>query len=112
MKRILSIIALLLVSAAASAQEYDSPEYVSLGREAARSAVVPYPSAAEAFTRGAGRVKSLYMRPVTEWTRTEEADATVFTSKYVIPFSWLSRLAILYVDEASGAYEVLINGKK
>ena len=74
--------------------------------------MVPYPSAEEAFTRGAGRVRSLYMRPVTEWTRTEEADATVFTSKYVIPFSWLSRLAILYVDEASGAYEVLINGKK
>ena len=61
---------------------------------------------------GAGAVASKYLRPVTGWTRTEEADAVVFTSKYVIPFIWLSRQAILYVDEASGAYEVLVNGKK
>ncbi len=113
MKHIFSIITLLLASlAVAQAQEYASPEVASVGREAARSAVVPYPTADEAFRLGGGRVRSQYMRPVVEWTRTEEADATVFTSKYVIPFSWLSRLAILYVDEASGAYEVLINGKK
>ena len=112
MKRILSIIALLLVSAAASAQEYDSPEYISLGREKARTKVVPYPTAEEAQNLGAGMVASKFVRPVKEWTRTEEEDAVVFTSKYVIPFVWLSRMAILYVDEASGAYEVLINGKK
>jgi beta-galactosidase len=94
------------------AQEYDSPEYVSLGREMARSKTVPYPTAEEAQALGAGAVASKFLRPVTKWTRTEEADAVVFTSKYVIPFVWLSRQAILYVDEASGAYEVLINGKK
>ncbi len=112
MKRFLSIIALVFAVDALSAQEYDSPEYVSLGRELPRSKTLPYPTAEEAQALGSGAVASKYLRPVTGWTRTEEPDATVFTSKYVIPFVWLSRQAILYVDEASGAYEVIINGQK
>lgn len=113
MKRFFLIISLLTLSCATiNAQEYDSPEYISLGREKARTKVVPYPTAEEAQNLGAGMVASKFVRPVKEWTRTEEEDAVVFTSKYVIPFVWLSRMAILYVDEASGAYEVLINGKK
>ncbi len=113
MKRFLSIISLFFLAAApVAAQEYDSPEYVSLGRELPRGKIVAYPTAEEAQALGAGAVASKYLRPVTGWTRTEEADAVVFTSKYVIPFMWLSRQAILYVDEASGAYEVLVNGKK
>ena len=113
MKRLLSIITLLVVAVPMLyAQDYSSPEYISLGREQARSKVVAYPTAEEAQALGAGVVASKYVRPVKEWTRTEEADAVVFTSKYVIPFMWLSRMAILYVDEASGAYEVLINGQK
>lgn len=112
MKRFLSIIALVFAVGALSAQEYDSPEYVSLGRELPRSKTLPYPTAEEAQSLGSGAVASKYLRPVTGWTRTEEPDATVFTSKYVIPFVWLSRQAILYVDEASGAYEVIINGQK
>ncbi len=112
MKRFLSIIALVFAVGALSAQEYDSPEYVSLGRELPRSKTLPYPTAEEAQALGSGAVASKYLRPVTGWTRTEEPDATVFTSKYVIPFVWLSRQAILYVDEASGAYEVIINGHK
>lgn len=112
MKRFLSIIALVFAVGALSAQEYDSPEYVSLGRELPRSKTLPYPTAEEAQALSSGAVASKYLRPVTGWTRTEEPDATVFTSKYVIPFVWLSRQAILYVDEASGAYEVIINGQK
>lgn len=113
MKRFFSIIALLTLTVnILCGQEYDSPEYISLGREKARTKVVPYPTAEEAQALGAGMVASKFVRPVKEWTRTEEADAVVFTSKYVIPFVWLSRMAILYVDEASGAYEVLINGQK
>lgn len=114
MKRILTIIALVFAtcSTLSAQEEYASPEYVSLGRELPRSKTVPYPTAEEAQSLGSGAVASKYLRPITGWTRTEEADATVFTSKYVIPFMWLSRQAILYVDEASGAYEVIINGKK
>ena len=113
MKKFLLIISLLTLSSSLLySQEYDSPEYISLGREKARTKVVPYPTAEEAQALGAGMVASKFVRPIKEWTRTEEADAVVFTSKYVIPFIWLSRMAILYVDEASGAYEVLINGQK
>lgn len=113
MKRFFVIIMLLTLSATQMrAQEYDSPEYISLGREKARTKVVPYPTAEEAQRLGAGMVESKFVRPIKEWTRTEEEDAVVFSSKYVIPFVWLSRMAILYVDEASGAYEVIINGKK
>ena len=113
MKRFFLIIMLLSLSAVQMrAQEYDSPEYISLGREKARTKVVPYPTAEEAQRLGAGMVESKFVRPIKEWTRTEEEDAVVFSSKYVIPFVWLSRMAILYVDEASGAYEVIINGKK
>ncbi|MBR6560744.1 MAG: hypothetical protein IKT75_06275 [Alistipes sp.] len=113
MKRFFLIIMLLTLSAVQMrAQEYDSPEYISLGREKARTKVVPYPTAEEAQRLGAGMVESKFVRPIKEWTRTEEENAVVFSSKYVIPFVWLSRMAILYVDEASGAYEVIINGKK
>ncbi len=113
MKPFLSIITFLLLAVGSlSAQDIHSPEYVAEGREAARTKVAVYPSAEEAMVHGSDVVQSQYLRPITEWTRSEEADATVFTSKYVIPFAWLSRLAILYVDEASGAYEVLINGEK
>ena len=48
MKRFLSIIALVFAVGALSAQEYDSPEYVSLGRELPRSKTLPYPTAEEA----------------------------------------------------------------
>ena len=113
MKPFLSIIAFLLLTLSPlAAQEYDSPEYVSFGRTTSRSKIIAYPSAEEAMMGGAGAVRSQYLRPISEWTRTDEADATVFTSQYAIPFSWLSRLATLYVDEVSGVYEVLINGKK
>lgn len=81
MKRFLSIISLFFLAAApAAAQEYDSPEYVSLGRELPRGKIVAYPTAEEAQALGAGAVASKYLRPVTGWTRTEEADAVVFTS--------------------------------
>lgn len=113
MKRVLFIIPLLFFCVdTLLAQEYNSPEYISYGREVARSRVVSYPTAAEAQTLGAGVVSSKYVRTVNKWTRSEEADAVVFSSKYVVPFSWLSRMAILYVDGASGAYEVYVNDKK
>lgn len=113
MKRLLFIITFLVLAICSlHAQEYSSPEYISMGREQSRSKVVSYPTAEQAQALSAGVVESKYVRPVTEWIRTEEDDAFVFTSKYVIPFMWLSRMAILYVDEASGAYEVFVNGKK
>lgn len=42
---------------------------------------------------------------------TDEGDAIAFRSKYIFPFTWLNRQAFLYVESASGAYEVIINDK-
>ncbi len=113
MKPIFSIIAFLFLSLAPlMAQEYQSPDEVSTDCLAARSRVVSYPTEELASQHIAEAVQSQYLQVVSEWTRSEQSDATVFTSKYAIPFSWLSRLATLYVDEASGAYEVLINGER
>jgi hypothetical protein len=48
MKRICLSIVISLLWFGAFAQEYDSPEYVSMGREMARSKTVLYPTAEEA----------------------------------------------------------------
>ena len=113
MKPIFSIITFLFFSLAPlMAQEYQSPDEVSTNRLVARSRVVSYPTEELASQHIAEAVQSQYLQVVSEWTRSEQDDATVFTSKYAIPFSWLNRLATLYVNEASGAYEVLINGKR
>ncbi len=55
MKRFLSIISLFFLAAApAAAQEYDSPEYVSLGRELPRgkSSRIPPPRRRKRWERG------------------------------------------------------------
>ena len=112
MKPVFSIIAFLFASLMPlAAQESLAPNEVAAGRNVARSRVVSYPTAELAAEHCAEAVQSQYIRVVSEWSRTEQDDAIVFKSQYAIPFSWLSRLATLYVGEASGAYEVLINGK-
>lgn len=113
MKKLLFVMPLLVLCVnVLCGQEYTSPEYISLGKESPRSKVVPYPTAEQAQVMGAGITASKYVRTVGDWVRTEEEDAVVFTAKYVIPFAWLSRMVILNVDEASGAYEVCVNGRK
>ena len=108
MKRFFSYITLLLfVATSASAQEIVSENCLT-----PRARIVPYNTSALAQTHGGVAVKSQYVRPVKEWTRSEEADAVVFTGKFTVPFAWLNRQSIVRVDEASAAYEVVVNGKK
>ena len=108
MKRFISIIAILFLAAtSAFAQQVVSENCLT-----PRARIVPYNTSELAQTHGGVVVKSQYLRPVKEWTRTDEADAVVFTGKFTVPFSWLNRQAIARVDEASGAYEVIVNGKK
>lgn len=108
MKRFISIIALLLAGfVAVSAQEVVSENSLT-----PRARIVPYNTSALAQTNGSVAVKSQYLRTVKEWTRAEETDAVVFSSQFTVPFSWLNRISMVYVNGASGAYEVLVNGKK
>ena len=73
---------------------------------------MPYPTKELALQHASEAVASQYVRPINEWQRSEEDDAVVFSSSYVIPFTWLSRQALVYVESATSAYEVVINGKK
>ena len=108
MKRFFSYITFLLfVATSVSAQEIVSENCLT-----PRARIVPYNTSALAQTHGGVAIKSQYVRPVKEWTRSEDADAVVFTGKFTVPFAWLNRQAIVRVDEASGAYEVVMNGKK
>lgn len=107
MKRFIYIITFLLLSAVTvSAQRVVSENCLT-----PRARIAPYNTSDLAQTHAGVVVKSQYLRPVKEWTRSEEADAVVFTGKFAVPFAWLNRQAIVRIEEASGAYEVLVNGK-
>ncbi len=108
MKRFIAIITLLFMGLSTTYAQ----KVVSENCLTPRARIAPYNTAALAQTHGGVVVKSQYLRPVTEWTRSEDADAVVFTGKFTVPFSWLNRQAIVRVDEASNAYEVVVNGKK
>ncbi len=87
------------------------PEDLSSSCEPSRMRTLPYPSAEMAQTYGSTAAASLYIRPISNWEMTDEEDAVVFRSKYIYPFTWLNRQALLYIESASGAYEVVINDK-
>lgn len=113
MKKFFSTIVLIFVlSTSLSAQPQTSPDGLSQGCEPKRMRTLPYSTKELAMQYATEAAMSQYVRPIVEWQRTDEADAVVFSSSYVIPFSWLSRQALLYVEGATSAYEVLVNGKK
>lgn len=109
MKNFISTIAFIFVALlASSAQEIN----LTQGSEPKSMRRVPYPTKEMAERYALEAVTSQYVRPITEWQRVEEADAVVFTSKFVVPFTWLSRQALIYVERATSAYEIEINGNK
>ena len=78
----------------------------SVGCDAHRTRLIPYPSASAAETQGLERQK--YMQPITEWERPEN---TLLRGKFTFPFSWLERQVYLRVEDAYLPYEVYVNGK-
>ena len=108
-RTLLTIVLFFAATIASSAQVV--PENLSSSCEPSRMQTLPYPSDELAQTYGSEAVASLYLRPITEWEVAEEEDAVVFRAKYIYPFTWLNRQAFLYVEGASGAYEVIINDK-
>lgn len=113
MKKFISTITFIFVlSLSLSAQELSSPDNLSQGCEAKRMRTIPFASEELAQRFATEAVESHYLRPIGEWQFTDEADAVVYSSTYVMPFAWISRQALLYVECADSAYEVLINGVK
>lgn len=113
MKKLISTITFIFVfSLSLSAQEIYSPDMLSQGCEAKRMRTIPFASEELAQQFSTEAVESRYVRLIGDWQCVEEADAFVYTSTYVMPFAWISRQALLYVESANSAYEVMINGEK
>ena len=108
MKHFISILLLALFSFV----ELSAQEIVKENQLTPRGRVVPYNTSELAQVNAGVAVKSHYLRPLVEWSRQDEADAVVFTAQYAAPFSWMGRQTMVCIAEASGAYEVIVNGKK
>lgn len=102
---------------------------VHAGRELPRTRVVPYPSEQEArkaamgvatasgakgaAASGASALPSRYFQPLAEWTKTAmDGGATVFSTKFKVPFEWADRRPFLHVGSASNGYIIKVNGQE
>ena len=94
----------------AAAQDYDSPATVSIGRDAARSGIIAYPSLSEALA--ADRVPSRTLRPIVDWQPGTSESGRTFTGEFTMPFAWIDRELFLHVASAGTSYEVTVNGQR
>ncbi len=53
-----------------------------------------------------------FAQPLTEWARTESADAVTYKTRYKIPFNWIDREQFLYLGKVSASFDVVVNGEK
>ena len=109
MRYILAIIA-LFSALSLTAQSYDSPATVSIGRDAPRSEIIAYPTLSEALTFS--RSASRYLRPIVDWEEGTHESGRTFTGEFTMPFAWIDRELFLHVASAGSAYEVTVNGKR
>lgn len=101
MRTILSILAIFSLGGLL-AQEY-TPSY---GLEAPRGALTVHPTETSAAT--APEADNRYTTRLTNWERNGEIFSTAFT----VPFAWINRQVFFCLEQASGDYEVRINGRK
>lgn len=109
MRYIPAIIA-LFSTLSLTAQSYDSPATVSIGRDAPRSEIIAYPTLSEALTFS--RSASRYLRPIADWEEGTNESGRTFTGEFTMPFAWIDRELFLHVASAGSAYEVTVNGKR
>lgn len=108
MKRFFATITLIFTLVATSVAQ----ENISSGEEFARMRTMPHSSAENAEQMGDEAVTQAYIRPIAEWQQSEDEEHIIFSSTFVEPFTWINRQVLLYVESASGAYDVRINGKE
>lgn len=108
MKRLFATISLIFALAATAMAQ----ENISSRCEIARMRTMPHSSAANAEQMGGEAIASAYIRPITEWQQSEDEEYVIFSSTFVEPFTWINRQVFLYVESATGAYDVMINGKE
>lgn len=113
MKKIVATAAAIFFFATALPQtspDHLDPRVVAVGKELPRGDVVSHDSRDEAIRKGYHASK--YLQPLTDWTRTESADAVTYKTRYKIPFGWIDRRQFLYLGKVSASFDVVVNGKK
>lgn len=86
-------------------------ETVFSGREMPRSFTVGYPDEASALE--GGTAPSLYIQPMEDAPQvTDGGQYHEYTWTYKMPFAWVGRLVMLYIESADNAYTVYINGEQ
>ena len=101
MRTILSILAFFSLGGAC-AQEY----VASYGLEAPRGALTVHPTASSAAAdTGAD---NRYTTHLTKW----EQNGNIFSTAFTVPFAWINRQVFFCLGQATGEYEVRINGRK
>ena len=78
---------------------------LSSGRELPRTELRVYPTQEQASA--AADEGNSYLRPLVEWAR----EGDTFSAPFTVPFSWINRQVLFHLDEASAAYELLVNGQ-
>ncbi len=86
------------------------PRVVAVGKELPRGNVTSHDSRDEAIRKTYHASK--YLQPLTEWARTESADAVTYKTRYKIPFNWIDREQFLYLGKVSASFDVVVNGEK
>ncbi len=79
---------------------------VSEGRELPRGEIIAYPTAREATAADGG--DNRYFTRIPQWARREN----VLSAPFTVPFAWANRQILFYIESASSAYEIRVNGRK
>ncbi|MDR2882224.1 MAG: hypothetical protein LBU98_00365 [Alistipes sp.] len=102
------LIPAIAIPAAAQIPRHLDPTVVAVNKELPRGEAVSHDSKADAVGRTPGASK--YLQPLTEWTRTESADAVRYRTRFRVPFGWIDRRQFLCVGRTSGSFDVMVNG--
>lgn len=102
MRTILSLLALFSLCGL-RAQDYNA----SYGLESPGGEVNVHPTATSAATSQPG-TDNRYLTRLNSW----EQNGNIFSTAFTVPFAWINRQVFFRLEQASGEYDVRINGRK
>ena len=102
MRTILATIALFSLCGL-RAQDYNA----SYGLESPGGEVNVHPTATSAATSQPG-TDNRYLTRLNSW----EQNGNIFSTAFTVPFAWINRQVFFRLEQASGEYDVRINGRK
>ncbi len=106
MKKIAILIASFALVWGARSQATD-PRIVGIAKMAARTAIIPFGSDAEAKSG-----TSSYLINVSDWEWTESEEEVTFTATFKRPTDWHSRSVIVRIAQATSSFALDVNGER